>query len=151
MRGQPDCDRRLDKQQVQDKDDRQSACKSRTAAYRLLSQRFNALSKTPAWISHYGLPRPPRQVLGADRYPVMARLLLVGAIDRLLDCADVLSHRALTLPHGSLLIRRRGRRESEGVDEERRQLRGTNAHARACMSAGWLGLLSGHQWVTRTA
>jgi len=37
MRGQPDCDQSAAEQQVQDKDDAQSACRSHTAYYRDLS------------------------------------------------------------------------------------------------------------------
>jgi hypothetical protein len=37
MRGQPDCDQTADEQQVQDKDDAQSACRSHAARYRDLA------------------------------------------------------------------------------------------------------------------
>ncbi len=50
----------------------------------------------------------PALVLGADRFvaaslervddPVLTRLPLVGALDRLLDCADALANAALTSP-----------------------------------------------------
>jgi hypothetical protein len=137
MRGQPDCDQTADKQQVQDKDDTQSACKSRAAAYRLLGQRFNALQDTRLDISLRPFHHRPAWVLGADRFdaaslecvdnPVLARLPLVGALDQLLDCTDVLSHPALTSPmrcYYDAMAAENPRQTRNGG-----QLRGTNAHA----------------------
>jgi len=105
-----------------------SACRSQSAAYRLLGQRFNALSTTPAWISHYGLSTTARH--GVGRGPFRRRIAralgqpspgppLVGALDQLLDCRDVLTPGS-DLPQ-ALLLRRHGRGES-AVDEERRQV-----------------------------
>ena len=76
-------------------------------AYQLLGERFNALS--PGSCLDTSL-RPfhdrPALVLGAGRFaaaslervddPVLTRLPLVGAVDQLLDCTDVLAHPART-------------------------------------------------------
>jgi len=76
-------------------------------AYQLLGERFNTLA--PGSRLDTSL-RPfhdrPALVLGAGRFaaaslervddPVLTRLPLVGAVDQLLDCTDVLSHPALT-------------------------------------------------------
>ncbi len=78
-------------------------------AYQLLGDRFNALS--PGSRLDTSL-RPfharPALVLGGGRFaaaslervddPVLTGLPLVGAVDQLLDCADVLAHPALTSP-----------------------------------------------------
>ncbi|HEY5178715.1 MAG TPA: DUF4037 domain-containing protein [Dermatophilaceae bacterium] len=76
-------------------------------AYQLLGERFNALSLD----SHLDTSlRPfhdrPARVLGAGRFaaaalelvndPVLKGLPLVGAVDQLLDCTDVLANPALT-------------------------------------------------------
>jgi hypothetical protein len=79
----------------------------------------------------------PAWVLGADRFaaaslervdnPVLARLPLVGALDQLLDCTDVLSHPALTSPmrcYYDAMAAENPRQTRNGG-----QLRGTNAHA----------------------
>jgi hypothetical protein len=76
-------------------------------AYQLLGERFNDLSPDTRLDTS---PRPfhdrPALVLGADRFvasslgrvddPVLTRLPLVGAVDQLLDCTDVLADTALT-------------------------------------------------------
>lgn len=78
-------------------------------AYQLLGERFNALSPDSRLDTSL---RPfhdrPARVLGAGRFaaaslervddPVLTRLPLVGAVDQLLDCTDVLAHPALTSP-----------------------------------------------------
>ena len=78
-------------------------------AYQLLGERFNTLS--PA--SHLdttlrSFHDRPALVLGGGRFaaaslervddPVLAWLPLVGAVDQLLDCPDVLAHPAMTSP-----------------------------------------------------
>jgi hypothetical protein len=83
--------------------------------------------------------------LGADRFaaaslervdnPVLARLPLVGALDQVLDCRDVLSHPALTSPmrcYYDAMAAENPRQTRNGG-----QLRGTNA---TCMSVHERGL-----------
>jgi hypothetical protein len=76
-------------------------------AYQLLGERFNDLSPdTRLDTSLRPFHDRPARVLGADRFvaaslarvddPVLSRLALVGAVDQLLDCADVLANTALT-------------------------------------------------------
>ena len=78
-------------------------------AYQLLGERFNALSPdTRLDTSLRPFHDRPARVLGADRFaaaslervddPVLTRLPLVGAVDQLLDCTDVLANPALTSP-----------------------------------------------------
>jgi hypothetical protein len=76
-------------------------------AYQLLGERFNTLSPNSRLDTSL---RPfhdrPVRVLGAGRFaaaslervkdPVLTRLPLVGAVDQLLDCTDVLAHPRLT-------------------------------------------------------
>jgi hypothetical protein len=76
-------------------------------AYQLLGERFNDLSPdTRLDISLRPFHDRPALVLGADRFvaaslgrvddPVLTRLPLVGAVDQLLDCTDVLANPALS-------------------------------------------------------
>jgi len=76
-------------------------------AYQLLGERFNDLSPdTRLDTSLRPFHDRPALVLGADRFaaaslgrvddPVLSRLPLVGAVDQLLDCTDVLANPALT-------------------------------------------------------
>jgi hypothetical protein len=78
-------------------------------AHQLLGQRFNALSPNdsldtslrrfhdrPAWVLDAGRFSAAALALVDD--PVLTRLPLVGAVDQLLDCADVLADPQLTSP-----------------------------------------------------
>jgi hypothetical protein len=76
-------------------------------AYQLLGERFNDLSPdTRLDTSLRPLHDRPARVLGADRFvaaslgrvddPALTKLPLVGAVDQLLDCTDVLANTALT-------------------------------------------------------
>ncbi|HEY8719037.1 DUF4037 domain-containing protein [Pengzhenrongella sp.] len=78
-------------------------------AYQLLGERFNALSSnTRLDTSLRPFHDRPALVLGADRFvaasldhvddPILTRLPLVGAVDQLLDCTDVLANAALIPP-----------------------------------------------------
>jgi Domain of unknown function (DUF4037) len=80
---------------------------ARGRTYQLLGERFNDLSPdTRLDTSLRPFHDRPALVLGADRFvaaslgrvddPVLTRLPLVGAVDQLLDCTDVLAHPALT-------------------------------------------------------
>jgi hypothetical protein len=76
-----------------------------------------------------GVGRGPfrRRIARALDNPVLARLPLVGALDQLLDCTDVLSHPALTSPmrcYYDAMAAENPRQTRNGG-----QLRGTNAHA----------------------
>jgi hypothetical protein len=98
-------------------------------AYQLLGERFNDLSPDTRLDTAL---RPfhdrPALVLGVDRFvaaslgrvddPVLARLPLVGAVDQLLDCTDVLANTALTSQMRGYFDALTA--EGPRVDEERR-------------------------------
>ena len=98
-------------------------------AYQLLGERFDDVSPdTRLDTSLRPFHDRPALVLGADRFVaaslgrvgerVLARSPLVGAVDQLLDCTDVLANPGADLP-GALLLRRLDRGGSAVVEERR--------------------------------